>query len=233
MRTLDIIEFVVASRDGIVAQEISDTFGIPASSLSYLLATLVEREYLARQGRKYLPGPGLERLTLRDTALPFEMAAKTLLRSLRAELNETCSLMVMDGWEIEARITEPSEQALRYAISVGQRKPMHSLASGKAILASLPEDKLRQYFSETTREKITPSTLTGEADLRAEFAAIRERGFALARNEDQLGVIGLACVVKRAQLSAIAVALPAVRFDADFERLAASRLLQLAAQLGS
>jgi IclR family acetate operon transcriptional repressor len=58
MRTLDVIEFVVAHPQGVIAQEIAAALGIPVSSLSYLLATLAEREYLARQGRRYLPGPG-------------------------------------------------------------------------------------------------------------------------------------------------------------------------------
>ncbi len=62
MRTLDVIEYVVANRQGAVAQEIAGALAIPVSSLSYLLGTLVERGYLARAGRRYLPGPGLERL---------------------------------------------------------------------------------------------------------------------------------------------------------------------------
>src|SRR5690606_8553047 len=50
-RTLDIIEYVVAHPRPLVAQEIATALGIPVSSLSYLLATLVERNYLVREGR--------------------------------------------------------------------------------------------------------------------------------------------------------------------------------------
>jgi predicted ArsR family transcriptional regulator len=53
MRTLDIIEYVVARGSPAVAQEIASALAIPVSSLSYLLATLVERGYLAREGRNY------------------------------------------------------------------------------------------------------------------------------------------------------------------------------------
>ena len=231
MRTLDIIEFVVSSRERIVAQDIADALAIPASSLSYLLSTLVEREYLSREGRQYVPGPGLARLAVPTRALSFLATAKTLLRSLRFELDETCSLMVLDGWDVEARITEPSERALRYAIEVGQRKPLHSMASGKAILSAMPEAALAQYFSETTRLKFTSSTLTEESELRADIARIRERGYAIAREEDQLGVVGLACSIRRPELSAIAIAIPSVRFDAELERRASKKLMQLADQL--
>ena len=47
-RTLDIIEYVVAHPRPLVAQEIATALGIPVSSLSYLLSTLVERDYLVR-----------------------------------------------------------------------------------------------------------------------------------------------------------------------------------------
>ncbi len=63
LRTLDIIEYVVARAGPCVAQEIASALAIPVSSLSYLLATLAERGYLAREGRHYLPGPGLARLS--------------------------------------------------------------------------------------------------------------------------------------------------------------------------
>ena len=51
-RTLDIIEYIVAHGRPLVAQEIAVALGIPVSSLSYLLGTLVDRGYLAREGRR-------------------------------------------------------------------------------------------------------------------------------------------------------------------------------------
>ena len=51
-RTLDIIEYIVAHDRPLVAQEIAVALGIPVSSLSYLLGTLVDRGYLAREGRR-------------------------------------------------------------------------------------------------------------------------------------------------------------------------------------
>ncbi|MFD2781390.1 helix-turn-helix domain-containing protein [Novosphingobium pokkalii] len=75
LRTLDVIEFVVAHAAGVVAQDVAQALGIPVSSLSYLLATLVERQYLTREGRRYLPGPGLERLRVSPAALPWPTAS--------------------------------------------------------------------------------------------------------------------------------------------------------------
>lgn len=154
-RTLDIIEFVVAHDRPLVAQEIATALGIPVSSLSYLLATLVERDYLARDGRRYSAGPGLARLQARSGNLQLAERAAPLVRALRTQLNETASFFILTDWDVEALVTESSEQALRYSVDIGKRMPLHAMASGKAVLAALPEAEIDRYFRETIRERFT------------------------------------------------------------------------------
>ena len=57
-------------------------------------------------------------------------------RTLRVQLNETTSFFVRNDWEIEALVTESSEQALRYAVPTGNRLPMHALAGATACSAT-------------------------------------------------------------------------------------------------
>ena len=212
-RTLDIIEYVVARDRPLVAQEIAMALGIPVSSLSYLLGTLVERGYLIRQGRRDSAGPGLERLQARPGGFSLAERAAPLVRTLRVQLNETTSFFVRQGWDVEAIVTETSEQALRYAVPTGTRLPMHALASGKALLAALPDDELDRYFAETNRVKFTEATVTSEKALRREIAAIRQTGFAETDEEFSLGIIGIGRVVTIGgePTGSLSVAIPKVR----------------------
>ena len=214
-RTLDIIEYVVAHPRPLVAQEIATALGIPVSSLSYLLATLVERDYLVREGRRYSPGPGLDKLQMHAEAYTLADRAAPLVRTLRVQLNETTSFWVREGWEVEALVTESSEQALRYAVPTGNRMPMHPLASGKALLAKLTDAELDRYFAETERERFTPSTVTSEKALRKEIAHIRQTGFSWADEEFSLGIIGIgrAVTMDGETVGALSVAIPKVRCD--------------------
>jgi IclR family acetate operon transcriptional repressor len=214
-RTLDIIEYVVAHPRPLVAQEIATALGIPVSSLSYLLATLVERDYLVREGRRYSPGPGLERLQMHAEAYTLADRAAPLVRTLRVQLNETASFWVREGWEVEALVTESSEQALRYAVPIGNRMPLHPLASGKALLAKLSDDQLDRYFAETERQRFTPSTISAEKALRKEIAEIRRTGFSWADEEFSLGIIGIgrAVTTNGDTIGALSVAIPKVRCD--------------------
>jgi IclR family acetate operon transcriptional repressor len=214
-RTLDIIEYVVAHPRPLVAQEIATALGIPVSSLSYLLATLVDRNYLVREGRRYSPGAGLEKLQLHAEAYTLADRAAPLVRTLRVQLNETTSFWVREGWEIEALVTESSEQALRYAVPTGNRMPLHPLAAGKALLANLTDAELDRYFAETERLRYTPSTVTGEKALRKEVAEIRQTGFSFTDEEFSLGIIGIGRAVTMAgeTIGALSVAIPKARCD--------------------
>ncbi|OYW49093.1 MAG: IclR family transcriptional regulator [Novosphingobium sp. 28-62-57] len=233
MRTLDVIEYVVAHRQGAVAQEIAGALAIPVSSLSYLLATLAERGYLVRQGRRYLPGPGLERLRAPDGALTLEDRVTPLVRALRSELNETSSFMVRRNWDVEALVTEASDQALRYAVDPGTRRPLHALAAGKVMLAWLPEAELAQFFAEAERLAFTPQTRTNEADLRADLAAIRASGVSIAREEATPGICGVAvpAFIDGVFAGAFSVAVPAVRFSPELEQKVSQLLCRTAAAL--
>lgn len=221
-RTLDIIEYVVAAGRPLVAQEISNALGIPVSSLSYLLSTLAERGYLQREGRRYTPGPGLERLQAKKGAFSLAERVAPLVRTLRVQLNETASFWVRHGWQVEPIATEMSEQALRYAVITGTRLPMHALASGKALLASLSDEELDRYFAEVKLEKFGPNTITTEAKLRKQLAEIRKTGFARIEEEYSLGINGIGRVVKIGGevVGALSVAIPKVRYNEALEKRA-------------
>lgn len=226
LRTLDIIEYVVANDGAVFAQEIANALNVPLSSMSYLLGTLCDREYLVRQGRSYLPGPRLLRLRIPEESLPLETRLMPILRSLRAELNETVSIFGLDGWNAQVLLTEASDQALRYAIDPGERRPLHSLAGGKALLATLEANELDLYFRESHREKFTAATVTDEGQLRAELEIIKISGLAEAREESQLGISSLArsFTLKGSPVVAIGIAIPTVRFTEDL-RIQAKEIL--------
>jgi IclR family transcriptional regulator, acetate operon repressor len=226
LRTLDIIEYVVARDRPVVAQEIAAALVIPVSSLSYLLNTLADRGYLARDGRRYTPGPGLARLQTSAGGFALADRVAPLVRALRVQLGETASFFVRKGWEVEALVTETSEHALRYAVQMGTRTALHGFAAGKAILAALPDAEIEAYLTEAERVAFTPATITSADELRREIAT---------REEHTPGIqgIGRAVMVSGETLGAFSVAIPTVRFDAEVERRAVELLTRTGALLAA
>ena len=232
MRTLDILEFVVAQQHPMAAHDIAAALAIPVSSLSYLLGTLVDRGYLERRGRLYAAGPGLDRLEAKKAEPGVAERFAPLVRMLRVQLNESASFFVRKGQMVEAVVTEVGEHALRYSIEVGRQAPLHALASGKALLATYTPQELDDYFEGAVLEPLTPHTITSEERLRAQIEEVRRTGFAHAREEYALGIasVGKAVFVDGQVAGALSVAIPLPRWNEEMNRRAMA-LLKRAATL--
>jgi IclR family acetate operon transcriptional repressor len=232
MRTLDILELLARQERALSASEISVTLGIPVSSLSYLLTTLLDRHYLARERRSYRLGPAIARFSPAAAEPRLAERVAPIVRAVSRDLNETVGFFVLRGFEIESLATENGLQALRYSLEVGRRVPLHAFAAGKALLATFPEKSLKRYFQSVTREAYTPTTIVAEADLRAALDEVRRTGIARTREEYTPGIagIGRAAFVGGKPAGAFSIALPTGRLTPEVEREAV-RLLGRAAAL--
>ena len=232
MRTLDILELLAHQGRPLSASEISATLGIPVSSLSYLLTTLLDRDYLSRERRFYRLGPAIARFGAAAAEPSLADRVAPIVRSVSRDLNETVGFFVLRVFEIEALATETGLQALRYALEVGRRAPLHAFAAGKALLATFPERMLKAYFQGVTLEAYTPTTITDEAALRAALDEIRRTGIARTNEEHTPGItgIGRAAYLDGKPAGAFSVALPTSRLTPEVERHAV-RLLGRAAAL--
>jgi IclR family acetate operon transcriptional repressor len=231
-RTLDILEFAAAQPHPMAAQEIAAALGIPVSSLSYLLGTLVERGYLERRGRMYGAGQGLERLQANRPEPSFAQRVAPLVRMLRLQLNETATFFVRHGHLAEALVTEVGEHALRYSLEVGRKAPLHALAAGKALLATFSERELDDYLQSAALERLTPHTITSAKRLRKEIAEVRRTGYAHAREEYALGIasVGRSVTIDGRVAGALSVAIPLPRWSEEMD-CKAMALLKRAADL--
>ena len=222
-RTIDILE-QLARQGPATARELSRATRIPESSLSYLLATLVERDWLCNLGdRTYTNGTALSRLATGAAPSPAERRRVQLKLVARAT-GETVSLFIRRDHEIETIEVELSSQLLRFTPERGMRVPLHSFAAGKALLANMSGAALDAYLAAGPRTRFTPFTLADAADLRRDIAETRKRGYAISREEHTVGIVGLG--VAADDKFSLSVAVPTARFDSAFEKLAASTLLE-------
>jgi IclR family acetate operon transcriptional repressor len=224
-RAIDTVEHV-AQHGPCNARAIARATGIPESSLSYLLATLVDRGWLEqRPDRTYASGPGLARLAGLSPASVAERA-RSVMRKVTAITGETTSLFIRQGDEIEVLDVVHSSHELRFTPAVGSRMPLHSFAGGKALLARLDRTGLAAYLARGPRTRFNEHTLVEDAELRADIERSRARGFAVSHEEHSLGVIGVAVALD--DLHSLSVAIPTPRFDAEVEKRAVAALQEAA-----
>ena len=114
---------------------------------------------------------------------------------------------------------------------VGRPVPLHASGLGKVLLAygaaKLPPGEL---------ERCTDKTITSEAALRAELAAVRARGYAVTDEELERGLIAFAAPVFRYDgtvVAALSVSAPTTRMTREAAANAARHCVDEAAGLSA
>ena len=167
--------------------------GLPRSTAHRLATELVELGQLQRtDDGRYAIGTLLWELgelapvsiRLREVALPHLLA-------LFAATGENVHLAVLDGTEAlyVARLT--GSASIPTLSRMGGRLPLHTTGVGKALLSTMDEPWLANYFA-VPRERETIHSVTDEGALREQLVAARRRGYATTRQEMTLGNVSFA-----------------------------------------
>ena len=230
-RAFDLLEIVVAGGGEMAIGEISTASGLPLPTIHRLLRTLVERGYMRQlPSRRYALGFRLVPLGVAANAMVGD-AAREVLHSLVDELGETANLAVLSGDHAEYVAQVPSRHAMRMFTEVGRRVELHCTGVGKALLAQLDEAQVAGIVGRVGLPAYTEHTISTEAALRDELAAIRGRGHALDEQEQELGVRCVAVPIATGPASwmAVSVSGPLTRMSDDVVGRAVP-LLETAAQ---
>ena len=118
--------------------------------------------------------------------------AQKAMETIAAQLHESCSLSVLDGREIVYVARVPTKRIMSINLVVGSRLLAHATSMGKALLAYLPPHELDVYFSGPPLPSLTKKTICDESALRKALAQVRERGWALADEEVEVGIRSVA-----------------------------------------
>lgn len=218
-------EFLV--RPSITVSEASDTLGVSRSTAHRLLAMLQHHGFVQqdRRSKAYLGGTTLLEIGLAVVnRLDIRGAAQPSLQALVASTQETAHLVVLQALNVLYLDGFETPRALRAGLRIGATLPANCTSAGKAILASMPREQLREIRAGRRLEKLTPKSITSWPKLEAELDVIRERGWATNVEESEDGLCAVAAALPRTGgrefvRAALVVAGPTARMDGD--RLAA------------
>ncbi|MFH5800873.1 IclR family transcriptional regulator [Haladaptatus sp. CMAA 1911] len=108
---------------------------------------------------------------------------------------------------------ERGDQALDLGMYPGMRTPLHTHASGKAILAHLSENRVDEIIDRHGLESMTDRTITNINSLTDELEEIREEGYAVDWDEQVsgMGIVAAPILVNDAVLGAVGIIAPSDR----------------------
>ena len=139
--------------------------------------------------------------------------ARPYIEELVEKCDETVDLGVYDKNEVVFVDKKESTRSVRMVSSIGKRLPLHCTGTGKALLAFLPESEIDKVISRGLA-RYTDNTITTPEDLRRELAKIRTDGYAVDRQEFEMGVKCVGAPVLDPDgraVAAISIAGPAAR----------------------
>jgi IclR family pca regulon transcriptional regulator len=204
-RGLAVIRAFDAEHPQLTLSDVARSTGLTRAAARRFLITLVELGYVRTDGRLFALRPRilelgyayLSSLSLPEVALPH-------MEELVAQVNESCSVSVLDGDEVVYVARVPTRRIMTVAISVGTRFPAYATSMGRVLLAAQPTEWLDAYLERAELERLTPQTIIDPAKLRAELARIQSRGFALVDQELEEGLRSLAVPLRDADGSVVA-----------------------------
>lgn len=176
----------VSEHGPVTIAELTEALGLNRTVVYRLLTTLRLRGFVVQQGRQYLPGPMLVRIA--EYVEPeLRASASSHMAKLAEGIGETVVMHIRDGTDavvLDEHV--PTRHVVRVAHEEGSRHSLAKGASGRVLLAYLPEAVARRV----ARHVDDPERLARELE------RVRETGYAISHDELQQGVHGLGVPIR-------------------------------------
>lgn len=193
-RVVRVLEVLTQAGRPLSVTEIGQSLGADKSTVSRLLRDLAGHALLEREdGRgRFRLGIRLAqfaRVALEGTDL--RMVSAPRLRDLCDQTNESVHLATFRGEQVIYIDKVEASTFVRTSTEIGDVAPPHCTASGKAILAWLPEVVLARWLKGRRFPAYTERTMTTRTAILRHLREVRDQGYAV---DDEEYVPDVRCV---------------------------------------
>jgi DNA-binding IclR family transcriptional regulator len=232
-RAITVLNVLGEARGELGTNEIARRAGLNVSTVSRLLATLVDGGLV-----RHIPATGRYRLGIRilqlasvaRESLDIPVLARPYLEELSQLTGETATLSMPGEHDVLTVDFAQSDSSVRSVAAIGRNSVAHATAVGKVFLAwggQLPEGELARY---------TGRTVTDRAALAVQLDRVRAQGWAEAAGEREAELNAVAAPVCDATgrlVAILGVQGPATRFTSRAMRAAAGAVRERAGLIAS
>jgi DNA-binding IclR family transcriptional regulator len=201
--------------------EASRDLEVARSTAHRLLEMLQHHEFVQQDpaSRAYVPGPALLKIGLSVVRnLDVRAVARPVIEKLVEDVQESAHLVMLSGRDMLIIDAVESPRMLRIGSRLGGTIPAHAAAGGRALLATLPDERVRELYPTESLKPITPDTLTSRKELLNELEQIRASGYAISVAEVEPDVSTVAAAIRgtgRTAPAAITISVPRSRVQRE------------------
>lgn len=195
--------------------ELAEATGYSKANVYKHLTTLREQGFVVREnstyrlGLQYLDFGGLVR-----NQIGTARWIKPKITEIAEMTGEVAQYMVEERGKSVIVFKEVGHQGVAIRTRVGKHLPIHQVASGKAMLAYMPDARIEEIITTYGLPAATENTITTRKALYDELETVRERGYAVNQAESTKRVFAVAAPVRTPDETAIgacAISGPAYR----------------------
>lgn len=228
-RAFDILEELARARGPLGLTALAQRTSMSKSTVFRIVHTLVVRGYVEKtlEG-SYALGPSLfDMLSYHINSLELQTEAKPYLAALKRSLGLTAHLGILDGAYVSYIEKESTDWGEEAYTQVGYRSPAYCSSMGKCLLACLSSEELDEALYDYDFKAFTPNTFTSKSTFATYLHQVRKQGWAMDREEYELGHCCIAAPVFNYRGDAIA----AVGVSGTPETIAEDRVEDVARQV--
>lgn len=219
-RASTIFDVLAKNPQGLSVKNLSEKVNLPMGTTHRLLASLAYFGFISQDlvSKKYHLGFKLVNLA---NALLGQIDLRTVARphlmDLARKVNETIHLVILDQKEalfLDRIESSEDRLGLQMVSKVGMRTPAHCCGVGKVLLAALSEKELDDIIEAKGLPKRTEKTITDPDQLKLHLEAVRNQGYAVDDEEEDLGTRCVAAPIRNEVghvVAAISISGPAIR----------------------
>lgn len=204
-RGLSVIRSFGKDAPSLTLAEVAERTSLSRPTARRFLLTLEALGYVIGDGKRFWLAPRtldlgyayLSSLRIWDIAQPA-------MRAVVDQLNESCSLGVLDGSEILYIARVPPKHLMGLQVNPGTRLPAYCTSIGRVLLADLDAGGRTAFLRGAPRRALTRHTVTGEKELRRILDLVRASGYALIDQEVEEGLRAIAVPVRSRSGPAVA-----------------------------
>jgi len=199
--------------------ELASAVEMNKSTVHNHLSTLKSEDLVVQRDDEYMLGLRLLEFggRARDQRSLYEVATPEIER-LADQTGELANLVVEEYGHGVYLVCEQGDKAVNLDIYPGVRRLLHVTASGKAILAHLPTERVDEIIEHHGLPAKTDQSITDRDVLLDHLQEVRDQGFAV---DDEEHINGLRCIGTPiltddgTVLGAVSISIPVTRMDDD------------------
>ncbi len=199
-RALQVLESIALSSEGTTVKSVAEKLGLNTSTCHHLITTLVRRGYLAQisRSRGYVLGPKLsELIEAAERESDPTVLLESNLRELGQRLGHGVQFAILSDTSLLTKLSFPgADDTIVEPDEVEKMTALHATATGKAILAWIPDTELVRVISANGLKTYTPKTITTLSGLVEELRLVRRGKFAVDDEEFREGIVCIGAAIR-------------------------------------